>query len=118
MRFADVSRALVILALHLHFSLFQQPPSLTWCARVCGFQQPSTPASSLPLSREVTPTPTNPWFSLDYVTSLVAQLVKNLPAMQETRFDPWVGRIHWRRGWRPTPVFLPGKFHEQRSLTG
>ena len=26
-------------------------------------------------------------------------------------FDPWVGKIPWRRGWHPTPVFLPGKSH-------
>ena len=31
-------------------------------------------------------------------------------------FDPWVGKIPWSRKWQPTPVFLPGKFHEQRSL--
>ena len=38
--------------------------------------------------------------------SLVAQMVKNLPAMQETRFDSWVGKIHWRRDSLLTPVFL------------
>ena len=32
--------------------------------------------------------------------------------------DPWVGKIPWRRKWQPTPVFLPGKFHGQRSLVG
>ena len=32
------------------------------------------------------------------------------------RFNPWVGKIPWRRKWQPTPVFLPGKFHGQRSL--
>ena len=32
------------------------------------------------------------------------------------RFDPWVGRIPWRRKWQPTPVFLPGESHGQRSL--
>ena len=32
--------------------------------------------------------------------------------------DPWVGKIPWRRKWQPTPVFLPGKFHRQRSLGG
>jgi len=32
------------------------------------------------------------------------------------RFDLWVGKIPWRRKWLPTPVFLPGEFHEQRSL--
>ena len=27
---------------------------------------------------------------------IVAQLVKNPPAMRETGFDPWVGKIPWR----------------------
>ena len=31
-------------------------------------------------------------------------------------FDPWVEKIPWRREWQPTPVFLPGEFHGQRSL--
>ena len=31
-------------------------------------------------------------------------------------FDPWVGKIPWRRAWQPTLVFLPGKSHEQMSL--
>ena len=30
--------------------------------------------------------------------------------------DPWVGKILWRRAWQPTPVFLPGESHGQRSL--
>ena len=34
------------------------------------------------------------------------------------RFDPWVGKIPWRRKWQPTPVLLPGKFHGRRSLVG
>ena len=33
-------------------------------------------------------------------------------------FDPWVRKIPWRRQWQPTPVFLPGKSHRQRSLEG
>ena len=33
-------------------------------------------------------------------------------------FDPWVRKIPWRREWQPTPVFLPGEFHGQRSLVG
>ena len=33
-------------------------------------------------------------------------------------FDPWVGKILWRRKWQPTPVFLPGESHGQRSLVG
>ena len=50
--------------------------------------------------------------------SVVAQTVKNPPAVQETGFDPWVEKILWRRKWQPTPVFLPGKSHGQRSLGG
>ena len=34
------------------------------------------------------------------------------------RFDPWVGKIPWRRKWQPTPVFLPGESRGQRSLAG
>ena len=33
-------------------------------------------------------------------------------------FDPWVREIFWRREWLPSPVFLPGEFHGQRSLVG
>ena len=33
-------------------------------------------------------------------------------------FNPWVGKIPWRRKWQPTPVFLPGKSQGQRSLAG
>ena len=32
--------------------------------------------------------------------------------------DPWVGKIPWRRKWLPSPVFLPGESHGQRSLEG
>ena len=34
------------------------------------------------------------------------------------RFNPWIRKITWRRQWLPTPVFLPGDSHEQRSLEG
>ena len=34
------------------------------------------------------------------------------------RFDPWVGKIPWRRAWQPTVVFLPGESHGPRSLVG
>ena len=32
--------------------------------------------------------------------------------------DPWIRKIPWKRAWQPTPVFLPGEFHGQRSLAG
>ena len=38
--------------------------------------------------------------------------------MQEPQLCSLVGKILWRRKWQPTPVFLPGKSHEQRSLVG
>ena len=34
------------------------------------------------------------------------------------RFNLWVRKTPWRRKWQPTPVFLPGKSHEQESLAG
>ena len=52
----------------------------------------------------------------------MALVVKNSPAnagdIKRRRFDPWVGKIPWRRAWQPTPVFLPGASHGQRSLAG
>ena len=48
------------------------------------------------------------WYSLRRA-SLVAQMLKNPPAVQETQFDPWVRMIPWRMAWEPTPVFLPGE---------
>ena len=46
-------------------------------------------------------------------------MVKNLPVSARRReFNPWVGKIPWRRKWQPTPVFLPGESHGQRSLVG
>ena len=47
----------------------------------------------------------------------------NEPACQCRRckrrgFDPWVGKMPWRRAWQPAPVFLPGESHGQKSLVG
>ena len=42
-------------------------------------------------------------------------VVKNLPSSR-CKFNPWVGKIPWRKVWQPTPVFLPEKFCGQRSL--
>ena len=33
-------------------------------------------------------------------------------------FNPWIGKIPWRRAWQPTPIFLPGESHGERSLAG
>ena len=45
-------------------------------------------------------------------------MVKNLPAMQETRVRSLGWEDPWRREWLITPVFLPGESHGQRSLAG
>ena len=48
-------------------------------------------------------------------------MVKNLPASAgdvRDGFSPWVGKIPWSGAWQPTPVFLPGESHGQRSLAG
>ena len=50
--------------------------------------------------------------------SLVAQMVKNLPTMQETQVQSRVREDPLEREWQPTLVFLPGEFHGQRSLAG
>ena len=53
-------------------------------------------------------------------SSLVTQRVNNPWARSRRRFGfaLWVGKIPWRREWRPTPVFLPGEFNGQRTLGG
>ena len=48
--------------------------------------------------------------------SLVVQTVKDPPAMQETQCRSLDRRLPWRREWPPTPLFLLGEFHGQRSL--
>ena len=53
-------------------------------------------------------------------TSQLALVVKNPSAnvgrLKRHKFDPWVGKIPWRKEWQPTPVFLHGESHGQRSL--
>ena len=49
--------------------------------------------------------------------SLLAETVKNMTPIQETKFNHWVGNIPWKRKWLPIPLFLPRKFHGQRSLS-
>ena len=51
-------------------------------------------------------------------TSLGAQTVSVCLQCERPGFNPWVGKIPWRRKWQLTPVLLPGKFHGWRSLVG
>ena len=56
------------------------------------------------------------------MASQVVLVVKNPPANavrhKRCGFDPWVGKIPWRRAQQPTPVFLPGEYDGQKSLEG
>ena len=45
-------------------------------------------------------------------------MIRNLPAIWETRVQSLVRKIPWRREWLSSPVFLPGESHGQRSLVG
>ena len=45
-------------------------------------------------------------------------MVKNLPVILKTRFDPWVRKIRWRREWQHSLVLMPGESHGQKSLPG
>ena len=40
------------------------------------------------------------------------------PQRRRPGFDPWAGKIPWKRKWLPSPVFWPEKSHGQRSLVG
>ena len=54
------------------------------------------------------------YFKNYFLMTFTAQMVKNLPAMWETRFNPWVRKTPWRRELLLTPVFLLGEFYGQR----
>ena len=52
------------------------------------------------------------------VALVVKKLLANAKDVKRQEFNPWVGKISWRRAWQPTPVFLPGESHGQRPLEG
>ena len=96
--------------------------------------QEEIPLDSMPQCsyQVVTGTKRIPFKSMTHIASNIGaswcplfpgdSVIKNRLPMQETQkrrsFDPWVGKILWRRKWQPTPVFLPEKSHGQRSLVG
>ena len=48
----------------------------------------------------------------------MVQKVKNMPAMQETQVRSLGWKDPLEKEWKPTPVFLPGESHDQKSLAG
>ena len=57
------------------------------------------------------------WEKVHHPPFMVAQMVKICLQCGRPRFDSGSGRS-WRRKWQPTPIFLHGEFHGQRSLWG
>ena len=82
---------------------------------------PCSPPGDLPDPEKETVSLMSPALAGGFFTtwaSLVAQMLKNLPAIRETQVRFLAGKIPWRRKWKPTPVFLLGKSCGQRSLVG
>ena len=80
---------------------------------------PQTPASVLSIIQPSVSLSSTQMRDPSLLKGNVALVVKILPANAgDTRrgFSSWVGKIPWRRKWQPTPVFLPGESHGQRSL--
>ena len=88
-----------------------------WEAELCTRQTRSLAFWSLQSTRRVESTRQSLIIWV-HMTSLVAQMVKNLPAIWEIQ----VLSLGWddplEKEWQPTPVFLPGESHGQRSLAG
>ena len=83
------------------------------CAKLLSFVQlfvtPCSVAHQSPLSMEFS--------RKGYWSWLPCPSPGDLPDLGiEPGFHAWVGKIPWRRAWQPTPVFLPGESHGQRSL--
>ena len=59
------------------------------------------------------------WQSREHRHCLISMWhLKVITTKTNPGFDPWVGRIPWRRTWQPTLVFLAGKSHARRNLVG
>ena len=70
-----------------------------------------------PLQEEEYRAHPRPW-SIKWERQTERQARDTSAAHKRHGFGPWVGKIPWKREWQPTPVFLPGKSHGQRSLVG
>ena len=55
---------------------------------------------------------------VNHLFTVVFRPLPTMPTMWGPGFNPWVGKIPWRRKWQPTPVFLPGEFHGWWNLVG
>ena len=85
-------------------------------------KQLSTHTPLLILSLTISEPPSLVYFSSSAfnITAHISGFLAGSSCLQCRRpgFDPWDGKIPWRRKWQPTPVHLPGKSHGRRSLVG
>ena len=106
-------------------------PIHTQCVQLCNPMDCSPPGSSPGPTRNGLPFPSTrdlPDPGIEPVFYCVSYIGKQFPGdsewyricLQHGRpgFNPWVGKIPWRRAWQPIPVFLLGKFYGQRSQAG
>ena len=106
----------------IRYSILWASQACTVCARLLShvrlFVTPWTAVHQAPLYMKFSRQ--EYWSGLPLPTPLSRWLSAKEFACQcrRCKFDPWVGKIPWRRKWQPTSVFLPGKSHEQRSLAG
>ena len=56
--------------------------------------------------------------SISYLSTSGKELACQCRRCKRYGFSPWLRKIPQKRAWPPTPVFLPGEFHGQRSLGG
>ena len=56
------------------------------------------------------------WFQVQFSMWHSGKATCQCRRPKRCEFDPWIRKIPWSRKWQPTPVFLPGRFHGQRSL--
>ena len=102
-------------------------PSISTGAHPIRYQNPRMLKSFIPMVQYLHITYAQPFIyfksPLDYLRYLINGASGKEPTCpcQKRKwraFNPWVGKIPWRRAWLPTPVFLPEECHGQRSLAG
>ena len=102
-------------------------PSISTGAHPIRYQKTRMLKSFIPMVQYLHITYTQPFTyfksPLDYLWYLIngaSGKEPNCPCRKHKRltFSPWVGKIPCRRAWQPTPLFLPGESHGQRSLVG
>ena len=105
----------------------QAPLSMEFCRQEYWSGLPFTSPGDLPDSgiKPKSPALAGRFFTTEPPGKLVTRYILTLISISINRsmhtsqgFAPWVRKIPWRSKWQLTPVFLPGKFHGQRSLEG